>query len=135
MIDFSRRAWAVAPLLASLIAGSPMVVAASSPVIGWIEIAPAGPSQITVIGHAFATATTSGQFVLSLHRVSKGNSANTGQSGGFKVAAGEDATLSKTAINVVPGEELIVELKLMIEGREVHTAVLRPAGGAPGRDP
>jgi len=117
---------ALLAIAAGLAIGAGGAAAASAPVMGWIEIVPAGKDQISVIGHATATVATAGKFVLSLDRRSKGNSARTGQSGTFKAAAGETVVLSKTGINVVAGEDLSIELKLNVDGKDVSVTTLHP---------
>ena len=111
---------------ATLAAGGTMASAGTQPVIGWIEIVPAGKGLIDVVGHVSATADTKGRYALSLDRKSHGNSAKTGQSGAFSAGAGESVVLSKTGINVVAGEELTVELTLSVDGKDVYVATLRP---------
>ncbi|MEQ1672309.1 MAG: curli-like amyloid fiber formation chaperone CsgH [Hyphomicrobium sp.] len=102
-----------------------MARAEGSDVIGWIEVAPAGAGKVVVTGHAYAVVATEGKFSLSLERRTKGNSAKTGQSGNFKAAAGENAKLSSTGINVEPGEDLVIELRLTVEGRDIAPVDLR----------
>lgn len=117
--------------LATLLQGTPEARAEISNVLGWIEVTPAGTGQIMVTGHVYAVTAAEGKFSLSLERMSKGNSAKTGQSGTFKAGAGENAKLSTTGINVSPNEQLKVELRLTVDGREVTPVVLQTASGKP----
>ena len=106
--------------------------AAASPVIGWIEIAPVPqkPDQITIVGRAYALEGVEGRFALSIKRAGKGGSTKSGQSGAFKLAAGENGSLSRTAINVGPADMLTIELTLTVDGTEVFSVSLRPPPGA-----
>ena len=105
--------------------------AAASPVIGWIEIAPVPqkPDQITIVGRAYALEGVEGRFALSIKRAGKGGSTKSGQSGAFKLAAGENGSLSRTAINVGPADMLTIELTLTVDGTEVFSVSLRPTPG------
>lgn len=105
---------------------------AASPVIGWIEIAPMPqkPDQITIVGRAYALEGVEGKFALSIKRAGKGGSTKSGQSGAFKLKAGENGSLSRTAINVGPADTLTIELTLTVDGTEVFSVSLRPTPGA-----
>jgi hypothetical protein len=105
---------------------------AASPVIGWIEIAPVPgkPDQITIVGRAYALEGVEGRFTLSIQRAGKGGSTKSGQSGGFKLQAGQNGSLSRTAINVGPADALTIELTLTVDGSEVFSVSLRPTPGA-----
>ena len=105
---------------------------AASPVIGGIEIAPVPqkPDQITIVGRAYALEGVEGRFALSIKRAGKGGSTKSGQSGAFKLAAGENGSLSRTAINVGPADTLTIELTLTVDGTEVFSVSLKPTPGA-----
>jgi hypothetical protein len=120
-------------ILAALgLASAQARAAAASPVIGWIEIAPVPekPDQITIVGRAYALEGVEGRFALAIKRKGKGGSTNSGQSGGFKLKAGDNGALSRTAINVGPADTLTIELTLTVDGAEVFSVSLKPAPGA-----
>ena len=111
------------------------LAADASPVIGWIEIAPVPQKsdQINIVGHAYALEPVAGKFTLSIKRSGKGGSSTSGQSGSFKLDAGENGSLSRTAINVGPADTLTIELKLTVDNTEVFSVLLRPALGSGAR--
>ena len=113
------------------LAGAEARAGAASPVIGWIEIAPVPqkPDQITIVGRAYALEGVEGRFALSIKRAGKGGSTKSGQSGAFKLAAGDNGSLSRTAINVGPADTLTIELTLTVDGTEVFSVSLRPTPG------
>ena len=90
----------------------------------WIELKPvSGRNMIEVVGHALATDAVSGMdFTFTLRRQNKGNTSSTRQSGRFDLAPGESKNLSSTSINMEPGDELTIELKLLDHGAEVSSA-------------
>jgi hypothetical protein len=117
--------------------GAGAMAASSTPVIGWIEVAPlpgGGKDQVAITGRAHGLSASSGQFALSISRVSKGNTAKTRQGGKFTVAAGESATLSRTTINVAPAESLVIELTITVDGKEVFSATLKSAPASTVKD-
>jgi hypothetical protein len=110
---------------------------ASSPfVIGWVEVQPAasGKEQVTIIGRALALEPMSGQFALVVSRSGKGGRSTSRQGGAFSVAAGENAVLSRTSINISPAEVVTVELKLFVDNNEVFSTVMKSARKDGGRD-
>ena len=109
-----------------LAAASEARAGAASPVIGWIEIAPVPekPDQITIVGRAYALEGVEGRFALSIKRAGKGGSTKSGQSGAFKLKAGDNGSLSRTAINVGPADTLTIELTLTVDGTEVFSVSL-----------
>jgi len=107
---------------------------AASPVIGWVEIKSVPDrDEITIIGHAYALETIAGTFSLSIVRAGEGGSSKSGQSGQFKLEAGENRALSRTSINVGPSDTLTIELKLMVDGADVFTVRMEPAAAGGGR--
>ncbi|MBS0234662.1 MAG: hypothetical protein JSR99_14385 [Proteobacteria bacterium] len=105
------------------------VSAGAAPVIGWVEVTPVGKDHISVVGHASATTDTAGQFSLLLIRKSASGAIRTGQTGNFKATAGEAVVLSKTEINVGSDEDIAIELKLSVAGKEVSIITLKTGSG------
>lgn len=101
----------------------------------WLELKPVpGRNVIQITGHALALDAIGGlDFSLSLHRKNAGNSTATRQSGRVDLAAGEAKTLSTTSINVEPGDEILIELKLLDHGKEVSSATVSSKSGAAGQ--
>jgi len=107
---------------------------AASPVIGWVEIKSVPDrDEINIVGHAYALDTVAGTFSLSIVRAGEGGSSKSGQSGQFKLEAGENSALSRTSINVGPSDTLTIELKLMVDGADVFTVRMQPAAAGGGR--
>jgi hypothetical protein len=120
-----RRLWRLAAF--SLISGALMTSAATAQsASAWIELKPvSGRNMIEVVGHALATDAVGGMdFSFTLRRQNKGNSSSTRQSGRFDLAPGETKNLSSTSINMEPGDELTIELKLLDHGSEVSSATV-----------
>ena len=92
----------------------------------WIELKPvSGRNMIEVVGHALARDAVGGMdFTFALRRQNKGNTSSTRQSGRFDLAPGESKNLSSTSINIEPGDELTIELKLLDHGTEVSSATV-----------
>jgi hypothetical protein len=108
--------------------GADAMAASSTPVIGWIEVTQppgGGKDQIAITGRAHGLSALSGQYALSISRGPKGNVAKTRQGGKFTVAAGESATLSRTTVNVAPTDNLVIELTITVDGKEVFSATLK----------
>ena len=101
----------------------------------WVELKPvAGRNMIQVTGHALALDAVGGMdFTLSLRRKNKGNSSSTKQSGRFDLAPNETKVLSSTSINLEPGDELTIELKLLDHGAEVSSATVTSKSAAAGQ--
>jgi hypothetical protein len=116
--------------------GAGAMAAPSTPVIGWVEVQPlpGGKDQVAIIGHAHALAALSGQYALSISRGSKGNTAKTRQGGKFTVGAGENATLSRTTINVGPAESLVIELTIVVDGKEVFSLTMKSSPVSTAKD-
>jgi len=72
-------------------------------------------------------------FSLSLRRQNKANSSSTSQSGRFDLAASESKVLSTTSINIEPGDELTIELKLLDNGKEVSRVTISSKRGVGGQ--
>ncbi len=90
--------------------------------------------MIEITGRALALDAVSGMdFTFTLRRQNKGSSSSTRQSGRFDLAPNESKTLSSTSINLEPGDELTIELKLSDHGKEVASATLNSKGGAGGQ--
>jgi hypothetical protein len=71
-------------------------------------------------------------FTLTLRRQNKGSSSSTKQSGRFELAPNETKVLSSTSINLEPGDDLTIELKLLDHGAEVSSATVT-SKSAPAR--
>ncbi len=102
----------------------------------WIELKPLSGNVVQVTGHALALDAVKGMhFSLSLRRQNKGNTSSTRQAGRFDLPAGDSKVLSTTSINVEPGDELVIELKVLDHGQEVSSATLssRPPSGKSGQ--
>ena len=82
----------------------------------WIELKPvAGRNMIQITGHALALDAVGGMdFTLTL-------------------APNETKVLSSTSINLEPGDELTVELKLLDHGAEVSSATVTSKSAAAGQ--
>src|SRR5690606_1997172 len=93
--------------MTGLLAGAAPGAERASPVIGWVEIkpVPGHGDQISVVGHALALEAVEGKFALSLKKEGQGGTSNTGQSGSFKIAPGDQATLSRTSINLAASDK------------------------------
>jgi hypothetical protein len=110
--------------------------ASSALVIGWVEVQPRGPGkdQVTIVGRALALEPISGQYALVVGRSGKGGTSTSRQGGAFSVAAGENAVLSRTSINIAPAEVVTIELKLFVDNNEVFSTVMKSAGKDRSRD-
>ena len=100
----------------------------------WIELKPLSGNVVQVTGHALAfDAVTGMDFSLSLRRQSKGNTSSSRQAGRFDLEASRSKVLSTASINVEPGDDLVIELKLLDHGQEVANAAVSsrsvPSGG------
>jgi hypothetical protein len=102
---------------------------AGGQVVGWVEISSeAGkPDHIAILGRVLALKPAAGRYTIEIKRHVRGNVLNNNQGGAFKVAKGENATLSRTAINVPLGSTIEIILKLYIEQQEVFSCVLVPS--------
>jgi hypothetical protein len=100
--------------------------------MGWLEIKQApGQHMVQITGHALALEKVEGaDFTLSVTRASRGGKSNSRQAGRISLGAGETKVLSSTAINLEPGDGLMVELKILEQGREVFSTVMsaKPTG-------
>lgn len=116
--------------------GAGVVHASSASVIGWVEIQPAasGKDQVTIVGRALALEPTAGQYALVVSRSGKGGTSNSRQGGAFSAAAGENAVLSRTSINVSPAEAVTIELKLFVDDKEVFSTVMKSSRKSGARD-
>ena len=129
-----RRKWRLAAF--SLISGALMTsVASAQSASAWIELKPtSGRNMIEVVGHALATDAVGGMdFTFTLRRQNKGNTSSTRQSGRFDLAPGESKNLSSTSINIEPGDELTIELKLLDHGAEVSSATVTSKSAVGGQ--
>jgi hypothetical protein len=101
----------------------------------WVELKPvAGRNMIQITGHALALDAAGGMdFTLILRRKNKGNSSSTRQSGRFDLAPNETKVLSSTSINLEPGDELTIELKLLDHGAEVSSATVTSKSASAGQ--
>lgn len=102
--------------------------------MGWLELKPVpGRNIVQITGHALAFEKAAGlHFTLSVLRENRGSKSNSRQSGRIDLAAGETKVLSSASINVEPGDNLTIELKLLDHGQEVFSTVMSakpPAGG------
>lgn len=104
-----------------------MTTAQAQSVLGWIELKPvSGGRNIQVTAHATALGKVSGaEFALSMRRRSGGNQSNTRQTGSVDLAQGESKALSSTTMNIEPGDELTLELKIKDGGVEISSSVIR----------
>ena len=104
-------------------------------VSAWLELKPvAGRNVIEVTGHALALDAAGGiDFMLTLRRQNKGNTSSTRQSGRFDLAPSETKVLSSTSINLEPGDDLTVELKLLDHGAEISSATVTSKRTASGQ--
>jgi hypothetical protein len=101
----------------------------------WVELKPvAGRNMIQITGYALALEAVGGMdFTLTLRRKNKGNSSSTKQSGRFDLAPNETKVLSSTSINLEPGDELTVELRLLDHGAEVSSATVTSKSAVAGQ--
>jgi hypothetical protein len=122
----------------SLVAGQGAEVMdeSSATVIGWVEIQPAvsGRDQVTIVGRALALEPISGQYALFVSRSGKGGTSNSRQAGAFSAAAGENAVLSRTSINISAAETVTIELKLFVDNKEVFSTVMKSTEKSGSRD-
>jgi hypothetical protein len=116
--------------------GAGVMHASSAFVIGWVEIQPAesGKEQVTIVGRALALQPMSGQFALVVSRSGKGGTSTSRQGGAFSVAAGENAVLSSSSINISPADVVTIELKLFVDNNEVFSTVMKSARKGGSRD-
>jgi hypothetical protein len=116
--------------------GAGVVRVSSASVIGWVEIqtAMSGKDQVTVVGRALALEPISGQYALFVSRSGKGGTSNSRQAGAFSAAAGENAVLSRTSINISPAEDVTIELKLFVDSKEVFSTVMKSTRESGSRD-
>jgi hypothetical protein len=116
--------------------GAGVAHASSALVIGWVEVQPAasGKDQVTVVSRALALEPISGQYELVVSRTGKGGASNSRQQGAFSAAAGENAVLSRTSINISPAEAVTIELKLFVDNKEVFSTVMKSAGKGGSQD-
>ena len=101
----------------------------------WIELRPvSGRNMIEVVGHALASDAVGGMdFTFTLRRENKGSTSSSRQSGRFDLAPGKSKNLSSTSINIEPGDELTIELKLLDHGTEVSSATVTSKSTAGGQ--
>jgi hypothetical protein len=115
--------------------GAGVVDASSASVIGWVEVQPAsGKDQVTVVGRALALEPIAGHYALVVSRSGKGGASNSRQRGAFSAAAGENAVLSRTSINISPAEAVTIELKLFVDNKEVFSTVMKSTEKSGSRD-
>ena len=112
-----------------------MGAAQAQSAFGWLELKPVpGRNLVQITGHALAMEAVSGMdFSLSLRRQNRGNTSATRQSGRFDLAPSELKVLSTTSVNVEPGDELTIELKLLDHGKEVSSATVSSKSVAGGQ--
>ncbi len=92
---------------------------------GWVELKSATDRIVQITGHALALQPVKGMnFSLTVDRRSKGATSTTRQTGKFDLAATETKVLSFTSINIEPGDEFTIELKLLNHGVEVSRTTL-----------
>lgn len=103
-----------------------MGTAQAQSAFGWLEVKPVpGRNLVQITGHALSTEAANGMdFTLSLRRQNGRNSSTSRQSGRFDLVPSESKALSSTSINVEPGDELMIELKILDHGKEVSSATL-----------
>lgn len=96
--------------------------------LGWIEIEPvAGKTdQIVIVGKVYGLKQSQGRYSMEVKRHERGNVSNGNQSGVFNVGAGENATLSRTSINVPLASSVEIILRLSVGGREIYVTRLAP---------
>jgi hypothetical protein len=102
--------------------------------LGWFELKPvSGQNAVQIIGHAVAFEQVAGlDFTIGVQRENRGNKSNSRQAGRIDLAAGETKVLSSASINIEPGDDLTIELKLLDHGQEVFSMVMstkRTTGG------
>jgi 3-hydroxymyristoyl/3-hydroxydecanoyl-(acyl carrier protein) dehydratase len=99
---------------------------ANAQVMGWLELKPgSGRNVVQITGHALALEKAAGlEFTISVMRENHGNKTNSRQAGRIGLAAGETKVLSSTSINVEPGDNLRIELKILDNGQEVFGTVM-----------
>lgn len=117
-------------------AASAYVAPASVGLIGWLDIKPkADPGgkdmHLTISGRAFALAEVNGHYTIDVRRRGKGGVSNSRQSGGFTIAPGETAALSRATINAQAADRLEIELKLFVGDAEVFAVTMHPATASP----
>lgn len=102
---------------------------------GWLEFKPVPERKlIQITCHALALEAISGMdFTFSLRRKNGGNTSNTRQSGRFDLAASEPKVLSTTSLNIEPGDDITIELKILDHGKEVSSATVSTKPAADGQ--
>jgi hypothetical protein len=110
------------------IQGTDAMAADGKNVFGWVEIQPTPQrtDMVTISGHVLGLSAAEGRFSLIIGRVGPGNTSNNRQEGNFKIAAGESKKLSTTSINIPATDSLSVELRLVGDGKELFTVMLKP---------
>jgi hypothetical protein len=123
---FRKRNWLQLAAFAMMSGGLMMSAACAQSASGWIELKPEpGRHRLQITGHALALDAVSGMdFALSIRRQNKGNTSSARQSGRFDLGPSETKVLSSTSINIEPGDELTIELKLLDHGAEISRATV-----------
>jgi hypothetical protein len=102
-----------------------MPEASAQQAMGWLEIKHSQGHTVQIVGHALALEKAEGlDFVLSVIRKSGGSKSETRQAGKLSLSAGETKVLSSSAINIDPGDNVMVELKILDHGQEVFSTVM-----------
>ena len=107
--------------------GMPQVQAGTHPAIGWIEVQVINDGEhkkLRIQGHVSAHEAVEGSYRLTIKKADRGNSSTSGQSGGFRLEAGEEKGLSVTTINITGSEKLSVMLELMNADGVISTATI-----------
>lgn len=104
-------------------------VPSSTGIIGWLQIEPVREgtdgARLAVTGRAFAPSEVAGRYTLDIRRRSKAGASTARQSGAFNISSGEAVKLSHTAVNVLPADQVEIELKLYVGEEMVFTATAR----------
>ncbi len=102
-------------------------------ILGWISIEPAGAAgqgqMLAISGRALALHAVQGRYSLEVKRHTGGGVSNSRQGGAITLKPGVAATLSRSAINIGPGDSLDIELKLYVGNQEVFSASMKSMSG------
>lgn len=115
-----------AGMIFAIAMGAAMPGANAQQVLGWLELKPLpGRHVVQITGHALALETAAGlEFTMSVAREGGGGKSVSRQSGRIDLAPGESKSLSSTSINVEPGGDLTITLKILDRGQEVFGTVM-----------
>jgi hypothetical protein len=118
------RFWGAA--IFAIAMGAAMTGANAQQALGWLELKPLpGRNMVQITGHALALEKAAGlEFTMSVAREGGGSKSVSRQGGRIDLDAGAEKTLSSTSINIEPGGDLTITLKILNRGQEVFSTVM-----------